>query len=54
MGEKYGIWNAYVTMHWFATGEKIIANSDDKFSRESYRWFLDIDNRIFEREEDMT
>ena len=44
------LWNAYVTVHWFATGNEILCDSDDPFTEDSYQWYLELENRAFERE----
>lgn len=40
------MWDAYCTMYWFLTGDKIVRDSYHILADETYGWFLSIENGV--------
>lgn len=38
-------WRAFVTVHWFLTGEEIIATSGSPLTGKLYHWYLQLENK---------
>ena len=43
------LWEAFCTIHWFITGEKIIHESNHKLSNALYLYYLELERKIFFR-----
>jgi len=40
------LWRAFIMVHWFLTGNEIIASSSHPLSMPLYNWFLDTANTL--------
>lgn len=47
MAGKIHTWDAFCTIHWFVTGQRIIALSNDPLTSRLYAWWLQHTDAIY-------